>query len=221
MIQIKPIALTFLSLGALLSGLSTSIAAEPHSNPKRSSIGGVINLEGKAWASERELKIGSELFNEDILKTGPDSKLHIFIGNRDGALLLKSNSLLQIVHSSIQDWMIDLKEGSLLSHFRHIKPLPRRFQIKTPTAVIGVRGTTLFMKQDSGPGSEKTLFLCTCHGIVAIDDKVIISGKNHDSPKLISPGTLPLLTRLKATDRGKDHTDAEGADLAKSIGSTP
>lgn len=64
---------------------------------------------------------------------------------------------------------------------------------------MGVRGTVFFVKTEP----KKSPLLCVCSGVVTVDEKAIIVGKNHDSPK------GPVGNMQPATV-GEDHTDAEG-----------
>ena len=79
---------------------------------------------------------------------------------------------------------------------------------------MGVRGTVFFVKAEPG----KDVLLCTCSGIVAVDEKAIIIGKHHDSPRWIQAGTTPIGKRLKPAEKGEEHSDVEAGHLAKLLG---
>jgi len=187
--------------------------------PAIKSIGTVSDVSGNAWIIRNSKKIpaqaGEPVFDGEDIITEDGAQVKLVLTKKEAAFLVKKESHLNIRKTSPDSWWIDLDHGMLLSY---VKPSPSsslksRFQVKTRNAVMGVRGTIFFIKAEP----NKDVFLCTCSGMVSIDNKAIIIGKHHDSPKLIKAGPQPLAKRLLATEKGEDHTDAEAAALAKLI----
>lgn len=180
----------------------------------------VISIKGKAWLvskSDAKTEVKSELKKDAVLQSGDslstenEGEVILLVGEKEAALLLKKNSKLKILTSNPSDWEIRLDEGMLLSNVRPQENTKRKFQVRTPVAVMGVRGTTFFVKQEPG----KSAFLCTCDGIISVDNKAIILGKNHNAPKWIQPGQTPISKRLKNAEPGSDHSNSEAAPLAQ------
>jgi hypothetical protein len=149
--------------------------------------------------------------------TGENAQIKIVIGNKEAALLAKQNTQFMVKKPTPESWFVDLDHGMLMSY---VKPSPTRtknhFKVKTRETVMGVRGTFFFIKSDS----PKELFLCTCSGIVSIDDQVVVVGKHHDSARMIElKNDKPLASRLKPAEQGHDHSDQDAAELTKLIDS--
>ncbi len=182
-------------------------------------VGKVIKVSGKAWAARSlvdndkvELHLGSSLHGNDIIITDSDAQLEVVLGKKEVSLFVKHDSTLQIFHTPKKDWLVDLRQGLLLSHIRHYSNThPDHYQVKTHGAVMAVRGTTFFLH--SKP--TEPLFLCTCEGEVSINHEMTIKSKHHDAPKLIEDGNQPLSSRLKNVDMGVEHSDSEAAELIK------
>lgn len=227
-LNLAPRSCTFLFSVLLASALTPNARAESSKN----TVGKVIEVTGQAWisapgpkrirdqkipslkkSSQVSLKAGSLLNEGDVITTDADSQAKILLDQQDAALLIKPKSKLTIIHSEKKNWLIDLQEGGVLSHTKKKPNQPHFFRVKTRTAVLGVRGTTFFVKAETG----KDLFLCTCEGSVAIDDQVVIQSQHHDAPKWIRSGSEPLESRLKETVVGGDHLDSEAVSLSELI----
>jgi hypothetical protein len=186
--------------------------------PKESAPVKIVEVSGSVWLVQRGNPLskrtpatrGATLSGNEILLTEGDSRAKLIIGNQEAALLVKKESQLTIEKTKEDLWRINLDHGMLLSY---VKPKPNsirsHFQVKTPTAVMGVRGTVFFVRSEP----KKALFLCTCSGVVAVDNQVILIGKNHDTPKLIRSGSEPLFQRMLQTQQGEDHTNTESDEL--------
>jgi FecR protein len=102
----------------------------------------VINFDGDTKA----LIVGSYVESSETIVTGKESEVVIKTDD-DGVVFLKSNSKLVVESFSANgnekdNFAVMLLKGSLRSITGFIgKTAPKRFHLKTPTAVIGIRGT--------------------------------------------------------------------------------
>jgi len=183
-------------------------------------IGKVASLVGKSWGlwggHKEALHLGSELFSGEMIMTESASEVTLLIAH-EVAALLKGNSQAQVDQVNGKDWSLTLHQGSVLSSVRNPEHRPNHFQVRTHAAVMGVRGTTFFVKT----GSDGGVFLCTCHGTVAVTSahgvqkEFVITSQHHDSPKNIVDGSNDVESRMKAAPVGSDHVDAEAVALEK------
>ncbi len=184
-------------------------------------LGRVVQIQGKAWVKEvssspdakekKELRVGSPFHMGDIITTDSDTQLQIVLGEQEAALWVKPNTTVTLTRTPEKIWTLEIQKGMLVSHVRPQPARSKHFQVRTKAAVFGVRGTTFFIKQET----EKEVFLCTCSGIVTIDDQVLVVGKHHDSPRWIKTGSEKISARLRKGEKGDDHGDADEAALSK------
>lgn len=212
-----------ISLLAVLAALSLTpaIYAESEQAPKTTpvnveKIGRVHQVNGKAWATrdasgvrKTELNSDSPLYDGDILITGASSDLIIVLGNKEASILIKQNSLVKIVHTDKKTWLVDLKQGLSLFNVNQKNVRPGFFKVKTNAAVMGVRGTTFFVKSQPG----KDVFLCACIGTVTVNDEVVFKSTHHDFHKFIRRGKGKVANRMTETEMGTEHSDAEAGFL--------
>lgn len=177
----------------------------------------VADLQGKAWsmhADKRvELRSGAEVLVGDRVGTEAGARMKLVLG-RTIALLVKESSEFVIQAGKDGDWSLKLEKGMVLSAVRNPRKKASPFEIRTRTAVMGVRGTVFFVKAEPG----KPEFLCTCNGTVevsAVDGKSAraITCTHHDSPVWVGEGSGDIGARLKPAPMGHDHADPEGAEL--------
>jgi hypothetical protein len=224
MICIKKTLPLFFSLGLGLLCLSQwSDAADSQSLSQ--DIGKAVGVTGKAWIARSKspqdkikLEINTPIQSGDVLTTEGDARVQVLLGKKEASLLIKNQSQLTLRRNSDQSLLVELNRGMLLSS---IKPHPyspkSHYQVKTPAATFGVRGTVFFVKVN-----PQQTFLCTCSGMISIDDKALVLGKDHNTPRIIDTGTQPVAKRLKASPpstshaqgaNSTDHSDAEIAQL--------
>ena len=205
-------------VGAVFSAAMPLTLISAHADPEQPRIGKVLAVTGKVWVTralpavrKTPLKLNDEIFDGDIFITAPKSSLKVLLGQKEAALFIKEDSTVKIVHSDGKNWLLDLKQGMVLSN---VKPKPKTkefFRVKTGAAVMGVRGTVFFVKEEPG----KDVFLCTCIGSISVDDQITFVSKHHDIPKFIRSGEDALSKRMTDSDMGHDHADSEAIELGK------
>lgn len=115
-------------------------------------VGKIIVLSGSATAQssegQRPLEIGSPVYQEDIIKTDPGSKLQVkFIDNTQ--VSQAENSTLKIDSvvynpdaADNSNLLLDLMKGTFRTISGEItKDSPSHFMLKSPQGTIGIRGT--------------------------------------------------------------------------------
>lgn len=212
----------FLYLNLIPTFFFVSDLSLAQSGSSSKALGKITAVSGKAWIvhgadhpSKSPAQNGSVIRDGDTLTTDGNSEAQVILGEKEAAILLKKDSQLKMKQTPSKSWLLDLERGMLLSVVRPNSNVHKsQFQVKTKTSTLGIRGATFFVKMEVG----RDLFLCTCNGMVTLDDKVLIFGKNHDSPKFIQTGDQPLAKRLKTAEKGRDHSDGEVTELKKLIG---
>jgi hypothetical protein len=137
-------------------------------------------------------------------------------------MLMRNNSKLVLTPEKTRQTVAQsvvgnmrLLAGQLLSVFAK-----RRHTIETPTVVIGVRGTGVYLEANP----EET-YLCTCYGIVdltAASDQTsreTIAATHHDKPRYIAAGGAKG-KRIRPAPM-INHTDQELMLVEEIVGRTP
>ena len=154
---------------------------------------GVIEFTGEVLINGQRIS-SIQLANPDGLTVPSDASIitgsdgsAVFVIGRD-AYLLRSNSQLKLEPAQNKKEKeisgFQLKSGAILSVFAR-----KKRTLRTLTAVIGIRGTGVYLETDP----EKT-YVCTCYGISLLQVKdapevsEIVSTQHHDEPRYIYSG---------------------------------
>lgn len=217
----------------LLQALATGMlaGAMPISNSVRAGFFGdrpaplppgrsIYKLEGRVLVNGAQATLETRINTTDVVETGSDGHI-IFVVGKD-AMLMRNNSRLELVPETekrtlVQDVIGNMRlfAGQLLTVFAS-----RRHRIETPTVVVGVRGTGVYMEVNPAE-----TYLCTCYGTVdltAVTDNTSresIESRHHDKPRYITA----------AGSKGKrirpapfiNHTDQELMLVEELVGRTP
>ena len=182
-----------------------------------SAIGKVVSFKGSAESSSprREplhLSEGSSIFAGDKITTHADTQLRILLADKI-AMQLGPDTEMTITHPAVRDTRVSLKKGSLMSSVHPLSGTERpRFAVRTPSASMGVRGTTFFVAETP----SKPTFVCICHGSVNVKTKkseTPITSEHHDFPKFVDPENGTLI----AAQGGVAHKDEDAAALQKLV----
>ena len=121
-------------------------------------IGQIKNVAGQVFLSrnnvQRPAKTGDLIEQEDVLTTGPNGSVGItFIDNTrfsagpNSRIELKQFSFNPTTHEG--EFLTDVQQGTLAIISGQIaKRSPDAMKVKTPTTILGVRGTTFAVKID-------------------------------------------------------------------------
>lgn len=183
----------FAMTGALVSlrqSEAETVSGTPGPLPAGRSI---YELRGNVLVNGSVASLDTFIGTGDKIQTGDNSFIIFVVGN--DAFILRSNSELEIAADEESDLSEEIKRttanilrvvtGKLLSVFGK-----QRHTIQTPTAVIGIRGTGVYV--ESVPDES---YVCTCYGttnIASANDprasETIVS-THHSAPRYILAGS--------------------------------
>ena len=151
----------------------------------------------------RTLAVGDLVFEGEVLTTGKDGELHLNMED-GGFIALRPNTRLQIVAfralgQNDDKSVFKLFQGAFRSVTGWIgKYNPKSYEVRTPTATIGVRGTDhepLVIPQGSSEGEAGTYdkvnaggtFIQTRHGRidVAVNQAAFAGWRGKPAPRLL------------------------------------
>lgn len=204
--------LYLLASGAFAATPGSSIAMPAAMPPGRSihRLRGDVKVNGVAATTSTRIRPG------DTIQTG-DRSFAIFVVEKD-AFILRSNSSMEIPPRKVKAGLVPtaytLKRGKALSVLAS-----RRTNILTPSAVIGVRGTGVYVESE-----PEQSYVCVCYGIsdlsVAGDPSVTetVAASHHDAPKYIISEASG--NRIEPAPF-KNHDDEELLLIETLVGRTP
>jgi hypothetical protein len=180
----------------------------------------IYRLEGRVLVNGAPATLETRIGAADVVETGSDGSI-VFVVGAD-AMHMRNNSKLVLTPKSGRQTTTQnvignmrLLAGQLLSVFAK-----RRHAIETPSVVIGVRGTGVYLEVNP----EET-YLCTCYGVVdltAATDKTsreTIEATHHDKPRYIAAGGSTG-KRIRPAPM-INHTDQELMLIEEIVGRTP
>lgn len=166
---------------------------------------GEFRVNGRPATMETRINTG------DLVETGEKSQA-VFVLHKD-AFLLHANTRMRMPQQ-MTGGEFELQAGRALSVFAS-----RKTSIRTPSAIIDIRGTGVFAEV------EPTLsYICTCYGkthIATTDDPSIsrdIVSTHHNDPVYVLADKQRSRRILPAPF--KDHTDAELLLIETLVGRT-
>ena len=156
MIYMKAIKV-LLIVFVVVSMASLVFAAEVKRTAKVLTITGsadVKKVDARKWV---KAETGMLLNEGDILRTGSDSWAMINLnGNGQTAVVeVEANSQLMLAEltkdedAKTQQTLLDLAIGEILIKAQKLHSTESKFEVKTPTSVVGVRGTTFSVKVEA------------------------------------------------------------------------
>ncbi|MBN2535509.1 MAG: FecR domain-containing protein [Spirochaetales bacterium] len=152
-------------------------------------------MEGEVSINDKKAETGEKIENKSIVSTGENSFCEIVFDNKN-IIKIQDNTLFKLDFSKVHK-SIDLKQGTLISVLKKLAVLADSdsFTITTPAAILGVRGTSFFVKAD-----PVATYICICNGIVTVSDaennsSEIIKSKHH-SGRLFTALATPT-TQIK------------------------
>jgi len=176
---------------------------------------GVHRAEGDVKINDQPVRAGAPVASGDTVSTGKDSHAVVVL-NRAAYLVREQTRLVVTVNEkgSTVRAAIRVFSGRLLSVFGG--GLNR---ITTQTAVIGIRGSGLYVAVE-----RQRTYACTCYGealIQTTDDAAIgetVRTRHHEAPRYVYGPEHPI--RI-APAPVVDHTDAELIMLEAVVGRQP
>jgi hypothetical protein len=151
-------------IGAVLIALLLVAGPAVAQTPGRAS--GVVEfVDGDVRINGVMADFGQVVQFGDWVQTGPGASIDI-VFDRANIFRLGENTVAVIeIGSSSQ--RVDLRYGTFAAVFDRVRTLSGRgtFDVRTPTAVAGVRGTSFFLRVLD----RETTYVCTCNGTLDLD----------------------------------------------------
>jgi hypothetical protein len=173
-------------------------------------VAGMHEVQGEVHINDAIAQVGSFVSANDTVITGPKSRA-VFVVGKD-AFLVRENSHIAFSGDSGKTSgtaklsaikAIGVKVGKILSVFE-----PGEKRIETTTAVVGARGTGIYVEADA----ERT-YVCTCYGEVELQARAspgvreTLKTTHHQEPRYIyASGADTLIVRAPMM---MNHTDDE------------
>jgi hypothetical protein len=176
---------------------------------------GVARVRGDVRINGATAKFGMSLKPGDIVTTGRRGELVVAVGS--DAYLVRADARVQFESAGGTALIDSLRifTGALLAVFR---PGDRK-EIRTATALIGIRGTGIYVEAQAN-----RTYACTCYGeaeLVPLADPQqaeTVRTRRHDQPRYIYPKGMPRMIEAAPV---VDHTDAELVLLESLVGRKP
>jgi hypothetical protein len=169
---------------------------------------GVYRLRGDVHVNGANAQQGGELRPGDTVRTQPGGEI-VFVAQRD-AFIVRADSEISLVANGLR-----VVTGAVLSVFA---PGERK-EIRTSTAVIGIRGTAVYIEAEPG-----RTYACTCYGqavLAPIGDPAAsetVNTTHHEQPRYIMASGAPQMVMPAPV---LNHTDAELILLESLVGRQP
>jgi len=165
-------------------------------------------------------EVGTPVNYGDVVSTGASSRAIFILG--ESVFLVREQTRIELPAKPDTSFakkaagIIRLTRGKVLAVLGR-----RRMRFTTPTAVVGIRGTGLYLEADP----EKT-YVCLCYGKATLASSTAgetledIKTRHHESPRYIHKSPLAN-GRLIAKAPVINHTDAELILLESLVGRKP
>ena len=169
---------------------------------------GVYRLRGDVHVNGANAQQGSELRPGDTVRTQPGAEI-VFVVRND-AFLVRQNAEVSVVANGLR-----VVTGAVLSVFAPGQPK----EIRTSTAVIGIRGTAVYIEAEA----QRT-YACTCYGEAVLTPIAqpaaaeTVRTTHHEAPRYIMGSGAPQMVTAAPVI---NHTDAELILLEGLVGRQP
>ena len=143
---------------ALILGMATVAFAEDGKRTAHiTSLDGNASLKLAGQTNWSSAKVGDTLNEGDALKTDAGSKTLLTIGDKGqvGIVEISEGSQLLLAEMMVNEkegtskTLLDLAMGDVLIHAQKVHGEQSKFEVKTPTSIVGVRGTTFRVKVEA------------------------------------------------------------------------
>jgi hypothetical protein len=169
---------------------------------------GVYRANGDVRVNGQPGRVGAEVPFGALVETGADGEL-VFVSGRD-AMLVRRNSGLTLLKDGLR-----VATGAVLSVFSS----GRRRTVETTTAVIGIRGTGLYVEVE-----PTRTYACTCYGETVLEPRgdpaarETVRTRHHEQPRYIMASGSPQMMMVAPV---QNHTDDELILLESLVGRRP
>jgi len=131
----------------LLSGL---VAADPLTPKLASNVGSVASLSGRVTSNDKPVQAGSPIFEGDRIKTSPESRAKLLMKDQTVVDLSPSSEFLvkkyNLQNKEGRQIEVGSEEGTVRTLINKRLEKKGRFQFRTRTSVLAIRGTEFFVQ---------------------------------------------------------------------------
>jgi hypothetical protein len=169
---------------------------------------GIYRVRGDVRVNGEPAREGAQVRAGDAIASGADGEM-VFVVNRD-AMLVRRNSNVSLLADGLR-----AVTGAVLAVFAS----GQRKQIRTETAVIGIRGTAVYVEAE-----RERSYVCTCYGEASLEPlgdpaaRETVRTSHHEQPRYVmATGAPQMIMRAPVIN----HTDAELILLESLVGRQP
>ncbi|TFG61195.1 MAG: hypothetical protein E4H36_10850, partial [Spirochaetales bacterium] len=175
----KFIVLTAVVFVLALQGISAGGTGEKQAASAVKIQGIVQYLEGDVTINGKPADFGSSISEGSEVRTGPGSLADIVL-NEKNIIRLSENTVAVISIGELSK-RVDLKSGTFSGIFAKLEAIAGsdKLEVRTPTAVAGIRGTTFFVKVID----SNNTYVCDCNGTVSFRDAMAVEQFETSAPK--------------------------------------
>lgn len=202
----RPSRRRWLSKALLGFGVIARIALPSSARAVTSRATGVVSLRGSVRINGKPAAAGMSVRIGDEIVTAPGAELTVVVDQ--DAMLMRANSRVRLVpEASGGTYLLRVFTGAVLAVFQPGVPK----QLRTPTAVIGIRGTAAYVA-----AARDRTYVCICYGaahLSAVDDPQAaetVTTQHHDEPRYIYRRGMPTMMEVAPV---VNHSDEELAML--------
>jgi hypothetical protein len=196
-------------------GLAGALGRERSALAQGARPPGMYRVRGSVRVNGRPARRGMTLAPGDTVEAGARSQAVFVIGQ--DAFLLRAGSRVETAGSGLFADVLRLATGGLLSVFAS-----GARRLETPNAVIGIRGTGLYMESQ-----PRRTYVCACYGEAEIEPRgrpearETVVTTHHEQPRYVyADGAMPVDQMMQSAPV-VNHTDAELILLESLVGRAP
>ncbi len=170
--------------GLLIASLAACGAPEAlHLKTSQESLVTVVSVSGQVVKSGKPVSAGEPMSVGETIMVDEHGSAILKIKDRASIQLKNSGKL--VIDEISDSIVIMLDYGSLMSV---VSPVGKKFQLVTPAATVGVRGTAFYVE---ARGIDQT-YVCLCEGTLQIKtesgvQEIHSDDRSHHHPVLIAP----------------------------------
>ncbi len=159
--------------------------------PGESHKGTILTLQGKVTVNDEKAVIHQTIEPCDKIITAKQSFCDIIFDQKNIIRVKENSEVIFQIYEKRHN--IILQSGTLAQILKNLVKLTKNqenlYRIETPTAVVGVRGTSFFVTTES-PNST---YVCCCNGIIQTSDKMTkkiktIKANHHKAVRFVKQG---------------------------------
>lgn len=170
------------SFKALFFGMTAAVSLVAAGSAFAQSVGRLATVQGDAkivrGGTPLKARAGMEIQLGDLVKTGDDGRVKLMF--RDGSVLnvgddsrLKVTRFLYDPSGGTREGGVELLRGTVRAWVTKLRMKRNRFEVQTPTAVAGVRGTHYAVRETKKNGAQIVVF----GGEVAVRSSTGVAGE--------------------------------------------